>query len=195
MDRAAKKDILWQFINAAAPAPTIVYPSILGGKKTKQKEIPFKKVVAITLVPMQLYGDHGHNPRLAKPKPQFGLRRLLARQQYVCPLKLQITQHRNSANMVHLILRGNLPGNQIYLQANVLFALAYASGPPPVQTDFQHTWLGSGQSIPFISYGLIWFTIWSTEQCSVGAPLRHFFHKQPRWLPLLCHTFGYSDWL
>ena len=37
---------------------------------------------------------------------------------------------------------------------HVFFALAYASGPPPVQIDFQQTGPRLSQSQPFISYGV-----------------------------------------
>ena len=37
---------------------------------------------------------------------------------------------------IWLFIRNSIrPGNQTNLQAHVLFTLAYAAGPPPVQTD------------------------------------------------------------
>ena len=44
-------------------------------------------------------------------------------------------------------------GTPTKLQACVLFALAYVSGPPTVGTDFQQTWPGSSQAQPFILCG------------------------------------------
>ena len=60
----------------------------------------------------------------------------------------------NPISQVHILFRcADWPGlawEPDDLQGHVLFALAHASGPPPVQTDFQPTWPTLGLSQPFI---------------------------------------------
>ena len=67
----------------------------------------------------------------------------------------------------------NQTGNQTYMQAHDLSALADGSGPPSIKTDFTLAWKGLGQS-----QQLFWYEVRLTVQRSA---VEAFSKQHPRW--------------
>ena len=49
-------------------------------------------------------------------------------------------------------------------------------------------------AVPMFAW-IIWYTVLEDLFVNVYIKVTWHFHKQSRWLPLVCHTFHCSDWL